>query len=228
MQKRWLNSLAIGATTVAMIATFVPAMAFAAAPTDKEAVTITGTGKVTVDADLAQLSFTLNAHEATAKAAYKKLTDQTKMVADTLSQFGVTGKDVQITWYSMYPTYKYNEKGQQSGVDYFDASRTVNVNLRKLDKVNEVLDALADKEIYSLSSVNYMLENRQDAQDKARELAVADAQRRAAAVAKSLGIKLGNIIGASEYNNDYGPIYGTGSEQVDVQMNLEVNYEIAH
>lgn len=227
MQKRWLNSLAIGATTVAMVATFVPAMAFAAAPANVEALTVTGSGKVTVAADLAQLSFNLTAHEKSAKEAYKKLTEQTKTVASTLSQFGITDKDVQITWYNMYPTYKYDEKGQQAGVDYFDASRTVNVNLRQLDKVNDVLDSLADKEIYSLSSVNYMLENRQDAQDKAREAASADAKRRAQAVAKTLGVNLGRVVGASEYNYDYGPIYGTGSELVDVTMNLEVNYEIA-
>lgn len=227
MQRRWFNSLAIGATTVAMVATFVPAMAFAAAPANMEAITVTGSGKVTVAADLAQLSFNLTAHEKSAKEAYKKLTEQTKTVATTLSQFGITDKDVQITWYNMYPTYKYDEMGQQSGVDYFDASRTVNVNLRQLDKVNDVLDALADKEIYSLSSVNYMLEKRVDAQDQAREAASTDAKRRADAIAKTLGVNLGRVVSAVEYNYDYGPIYGTGSELVDVTMNLEVSYEIA-
>jgi uncharacterized protein YggE len=231
--KRKLLLLGGAISFMFLMAAFLPVnAAMAAAIPEKNIVTVYGFGKTSVSPDKAMISVTVDAHEKTSKDVRKKIKEQRAALMVLLKSFGITSNDVQMTYYSVYPQYEFKENNERVATAY-DASASLNINVTAVDKVAEIIDAISESENsnVNVTGSSFMLEKRDDALDQAREMAAKDAMARVQKLAKSLNIKIGNIINVSELNTDYGyPYYATGSSSeptnIDVTMQLEVSYEI--
>jgi len=84
---------------------------------------------------------------------------------------------------------------------------TVNVTVRELSRLGEVLSAVVEAGANNIYGINFSVEDRETAVAEARQLAIEDAQAKAEAIAEEAGISLGDLINISVSSNDMPVTY---------------------
>jgi hypothetical protein len=77
----------------------------------------------------------------------------------------------------------------------------VNVTVRDLSTLSEVLSAVVDAGANNIYGINFNVENRDEAVAEARQLAIQDAKAKAEAIAEEAGVSLGEVINISVYSS---------------------------
>lgn len=91
----------------------------------------------------------------------------------------------------------------------YHVSNTVEVRIRQLDGVSRVLDTAVENGANNVWGVNFSIDKPEALEGKARELAAADAKKRAEVLAKLNGLTLGPIVSVTEtpgYGGPPGPL----------------------
>jgi uncharacterized protein YggE len=116
---------------------------------------------------------------------------------------------------------------------YYRVTNMVEVTIRALDSVGRVLKAATDAGANSQWGVTFELENDASLVSEARALAVKDAQRAAAELAKLTGVKLGEIVSVSEgeqsggYSAPQPMMRMAAAQEVPVERGeIQVHYEV--
>lgn len=201
-------------------------------------ITINGFAKVTAKNDIAMTTigyFNIDADIAKAQADNKKVMDA---VINDLKQLGIEEKDMR-TDYTMNPEYDYTQKGQV--FKGYRVTNNVTVKIRDLTKINQVLGLPAKDGANQVGGLSFTIDDTENLKTLARTKAMADAKRRAAQLANSLGVVLGEVVSYNDYEStDPGMYYGRGggmamdaaapavvaSGSNDVNMNVSITYKI--
>ena len=112
---------------------------------------------------------------------------------EALKAAGVAERDIQTRDVSVGSDY--DEAGRS---DDFVASNTVSILIRDLDRAGGVLDAAAQAGANNVYGPSLTRSNREGLEAKALEDAVANARKRAVALANAAGIELGAVTAISE------------------------------
>lgn len=176
-------------------------------------VSVTGNGIVYVTPDAASMSVGVNVIEVSLSEAQAKATTQMTAVLDALKAEGIDAKDIQTSNYSVNIMQNYDNNGMPSTITGYQVNNQVNVIVRDLAKVGEILDAAVNAGANSIYGVSFMVTDTADASSQARTMAVKDATARAEQLATAAGMKLGRVLSISEsYGYGYSPIaYAEGA-----------------
>jgi uncharacterized protein YggE len=82
----------------------------------------------------------------------------------------------------------------------------VNVTIRELGKVGDVLDRVVAAGATEVGNVSFMVSDASKALDQAREAAIADARRKAEVYAKASGVRLGRVEWINEDTGSGPPV----------------------
>jgi hypothetical protein len=95
----------------------------------------------------------------------------------------------------------------------FEVYQMVTVKVRKTETAGTVLSGVGEKNATDVSGLGFTIDDEEKYKSEARELAIADAKEQAEALAKQLGIKLGDMTGYYE-DMPYSPMpyYGMGGD----------------
>jgi uncharacterized protein YggE len=175
------------------------------------------------------------------KDVQDKNTKKMNAVIDFLKGFGIEDKDIKTINYNIYPRYNYENRIIPEIIGY-EISQTLEVKVRNLEKVGDILDKSVGVGINQVSSLRFWIDKDEDLKEQARKLAIDDAKEKAKNLASNLGVKLVNLVGFTEDNGYYPvPTYtkeagGVGGGEVaapDVQtgeneiiINVSLIYEI--
>lgn len=96
----------------------------------------------------------------------------------------------------MYPTYGYSGTAQR--INGYNASATLLIKVRNLDNVNNVIDQATGNGANQVSGLSFGVDDKTKQEGEARQMAVAEAKKKAEQAAKIAGFKLGRIINYSE------------------------------
>ncbi|MDD2758402.1 MAG: SIMPL domain-containing protein [Patescibacteria group bacterium] len=207
-------------------------------------ITVNGIGKVTGDNNIAVTTIgysNTNKEVSVAQAENKKVMDQ--VMAD-LKKMGMADKDLQ-TNYTIYPDYDYTaERGQI--LKGYKVSNSVTVKIRDLAKINDVLSLAGKYGATEVGGLSFTIDDSSNLKDQARTKAIEDVAKKADYLAKSLGVRLGNVVSYYENDASGGDYYkyssnvmaegggiGGGAPDVvaggskDVVMNVSITYELA-
>jgi uncharacterized protein YggE len=124
-------------------------------------------------------------------------------IIDATKSSGVAEKDITTSGFSLNPVYDYTTGGQIPRG--FEASQTLTVKVRDLDKVGDVLTAVTAAGANQAGGVSFGIDNPDAVQAEARAMAIEKAKAKAQVLAKSLGMSLGRITSFSEGSNGYYP-----------------------
>lgn len=164
---------------------------------DPTVITVSGEGKSTAAPDIAQLNFGVQVLRApTARAAMDALAKDMNAVLTAVKAAGIPEKDVATEGLSLMPAYDWNE-GKQISRGY-DASQSLRVKVRDLDKTSDVLAAAANAGANNVGGVNFIVDDPEKSRAEAREEAIAQAQEKAKVLADQLGLRLGKLKSFSE------------------------------
>ncbi len=209
-------------------------------------IAVSGEGRVFAAPDIADLSFGVQTgRQATAKQALAILKDRMNASLDAVKKAGIPEKDIRTESFWLNPVYDWTNGGQV--FRGFEASQSLRVKVRDLDKVSGVLEAATGAGANQAGGVNFTIDEPETKRSEAREKAIAQAKEKAQAIANDLGMSLGAIKGFNEggYGGYPSPMmardaYATGGAEAanqakdlslpageqEIVVNVSVNYEL--
>lgn len=163
---------------------------------------LTGEGKVDVAPDIASVSLGVNVDADTASQAMKEQATLMSNVFKALEKAGVENKDMQTGNISLNPRYDYSSRDNAPPkLIGYQATNTVNITVRKLEKVGSVLDAVVSAGGNTINSISFGLDDSSQALKDARKDAVRDALEKAELYADAAGYKVSRIVSMDEAGN---------------------------
>jgi uncharacterized protein len=207
---------------------------------DRDVITIDGTGKVTTKPDIAQVTVGVLSDAATVKLAQADNTKKMNDVIAAIKALDVKADDITTTNYNISPKIDWSS-GKQNIVG-FTVSQNIEVKIRDLDKVGDVLAKAGELGANQAGGVQFTIDDPKAVQADARSKAIEDARKKADVLAKQLGLTLVKVVSFSESGNSPVPMpymakamdlassagpapqIQTGTQ--DVVSNVNVTYEV--
>jgi uncharacterized protein YggE len=155
---------------------------------------VTGSGEATKAPDMAYLTLGVEADGPTASEALRRNSAQMEATIKTLRDAGVDKKDIQTSNLSVGARYDYSREGQAPRLIGYQATNTVSVKLRNLEKAGGVIDKAVASGSNRLDSISFGFADPKPLLNDARKSAVADARDRAGLYADAAGVKLGAVL----------------------------------
>ncbi|MDH7484657.1 MAG: SIMPL domain-containing protein [Anaerolineae bacterium] len=169
-----------------------------------QTITVVGQGSERIEPDIARVSVGVETSAETVSEAVAENASQMEAILAALKDIGIADKDIQTTNYSVYME-RYPESvalavGPEPGEAkaLYRVSNMVNVIIRDLDKVSAVLDGVIAAGANNIWGVSFGLDDPETARAEARAKAMADARKRAEALAELSQVKLGPVMAVSE------------------------------
>ena len=158
----------------------------------KREITVQGRGEVQARPDVARLTLSVNTGpQQSAKAALELLSRRFRAVAAAVKTLGIKEEDVKTTNLSINPQVDYSE-GRQI-LRGFVASESIEVKIRDLEKVGEVLARTTVEGVNQAGGIEFEIDDPEKLREQAEEKAIADARENAQRLARALGVGLGRV-----------------------------------
>lgn len=189
--------IAIAALLVLVVAALAgigrPETAESAGEAAREGITVNGVGRVSTVPDEAEFSLGVTTEGTTARRALAANSERMRALIGALKAAGVADRDIQTRDVSVGSDWDADGRS-----DDFVASNTVSVLIRDLDRAGSVLDAATRAGATNVYGPSLTRANRDDLEAKALEDALANARKRAEALAAAAGVRLGAVTAISE------------------------------
>jgi uncharacterized protein len=150
-------------------------------------------GKYEAAPDTAQIQFNVSVQEDSSQAAFQRASKNVEQVREVLRANAIDPKAANIGFFSVQPMYDWKNPKQK--VVGYRVTTDVTLKLKDFSKVAPITQQLADANVSESQSVNYILENIDEAKNKAVE----DAYRRARNSAETLAHASGRMLGELSY-----------------------------
>jgi uncharacterized protein YggE len=224
---------AVGALAIAAVATAgafsapsrtASAQDVAPVPLLPRTITVVGEGKVNVEPDIARINIGVEVLRPTVREASDANQEIVDSVLAALSAAGIPDEDMQTSNFSVYAErYGVNGPLAEDEVNY-RVTNTVNVTVRDLDTVGDILDAAIEAGANNIYGIEFAVDDTTAYASEARAAAVADSNARAEELASLTGVTLGEVLSVSEvigtatpYNNFRAEAVGMGGGGTSIQ-----------
>lgn len=218
--KRWQTSIAAGLAVVLIAAAAVyggPAVskvlregtalaaegsavsASSAAAEAQRTITVSGTGTISVDPDVAYVHFGVVTKAASAKAAQAENAKAFAAIEKVLKdEFGIPAEDVKTSGFSVHPEYQWVESRKKSEIVGYTASHSVTVTYRDMEGLGRLLDAVSQAGANQINGIRFGTEKSEMYELQALEKAMENARAKAEALAKAAGAPIKRVLHVSE------------------------------
>lgn len=205
----------------------------------KNTISVAGEGKVVAKPDIGQVSLSVISDAATVAAAQKDNTDKMNKITKAMKEAGIKEEDLKTTSYNISPRYQYSV-GKSTIIGY-EVSQTLEVKIRNLDKVGDILGKAAAAGANQVGALNFTFDDPEKLNSEARQKAITQAKQKAKDLASGLGVGLGKVVSFSEnFVGQPVPMYasdmlgkGGGGDvpeiqtgQNEIQVSVSISYEI--
>lgn len=168
---------------------------------------VSGRGEVYLIPDIAYINIGTRSEALDVATALADNNKQAKSISAVLSEMGIDPLDIQTTAFNVYPYQNYGMDGLPMDLKYV-VENTVNVKVRDLNRLGEVLDAVIRSGANQINGISFDVEDRKQAESEARRLAIQDATEKAQELAGLASISLGEVQNISVYSNgNPQPVY---------------------
>ncbi|HVI78013.1 MAG TPA: SIMPL domain-containing protein [Candidatus Acidoferrum sp.] len=149
-------------------------------------------GKFEAPPDTAQLQFSISVQDDTSQKAYQGASRNVEQVRQVLRANGIDPKLASFGFLSVQPVYEWKPKQHVVG---YRVTSDVLLKLKDFSKVGAITQQLADANVSETQTLNYTLEN----MDEAKNHSVEDAYRRARNSAEIIAHASGRTLGDLSY-----------------------------
>lgn len=177
-----------------------------AAPETPRTLNVSGVGIMYLTPDIVYINIGVNTQRENAAEAVDLNKTQTNAVIQAIKDFGVAEKDIRTTNFSIWSNPQYDPSGQITGTMYV-VDNTVNVTVRDLEKLGDLLDAAVSAGANSIYSIQFDVEDKAAATKEARAKAVENAKTEAQELADTAGVTLVEIKDINYYESSPTPYF---------------------
>jgi uncharacterized protein YggE len=158
-------------------------------PKEVNTLSISGYAEKNLAPDTASLSIGVVVQAQTAKDATNKNAGMMNAVINEIKTLGLQDKDIQTSFISIQPVYKYN--GAPT-IEAYSASNNVQVTTKMLDNLSDIIDISTAAGANQIGGVSFSVsqEKQKELQEVLLTEAVSDASSRANNLAKKLNVKI--------------------------------------
>lgn len=149
--------------------------------------------------DMASFSTGVETRAPTATAALRQNSAQTEILFKQLKSLGIAEKDLQTSGINLSADYEYVQATNQNRFVGYRVNNQVNVKIRDIAKLGQILDALvSDGGATNLNGPYFSIADDSGLKKQAREKALATAKEQAMIYAKAAGYSDVRMISVSE------------------------------
>jgi uncharacterized protein YggE len=167
-------------------------------------VTVSGTGEIKVQPDEIMLNLAVETRAKTLEEARKQNDDKAASILIYLKKYGVDPKHVQTAFMNVQPDYR-NDYGQTTP-EFYMATKTIAVLVKKVDKFDELLSGIYKAGANRVDGIELRTSELKKYRDQARKLAVQAAKEKALLLTTELGSKVGRVYSISENSGGAYPV----------------------
>ena len=155
-------------------------------------IVVSGTGRVAVDPDVADLRLGVAVSRPTVEAARSAAAEAMTAILSAISAAGVARRDVRTSLLSVQPRYDYRDGKPPTLVGY-DLANVVEVTARDLASLGAIVDGALSAGATSLDGLSFRVDDPREAERAARIAAVAEARSRAEVLAEAAGVAISGV-----------------------------------
>jgi uncharacterized protein YggE len=155
-------------------------------------IVVSGTGRVAVDPDVADLRLGVAIARPTVEAARAAAAEAMAAILAAVGAAGVERRDVRTTLLSVQPRYDYRD-GKAPALTGYELANVVEVTVRDLGVLGPVVDGALTAGATSLDGLAFRVDDPREAERAARTAAVANARARAEVLAEAAGVALAAV-----------------------------------
>jgi uncharacterized protein len=204
---------------------------------NESGISVSGNGQVSVDPDIAYITFGVSAVADSAQRSQVKAAESMTKVVETLTTLGITSEKIETSTFMVNPLLNY-ESGKTPKITGYKCDNQIRVTVDNLRVVGGLIDAGIAAGANSVSSISFAIKDEKKAKLEALENAVQDAKDKAAAIAKASGVEIKKVSSIVEGGANITPMefsrtmMATNSEtpimsgKIKVYATVTVNYEI--
>jgi uncharacterized protein YggE len=153
---------------------------------------VTGTGRVPVGPDLADLRLGVSTTRPTVEAARAASAATMTAILAALDRAGVARRDVQTSLLSVQPQYDYRD-GRAATLTGYQLADLVAVTVRDVGRVADVIDGALRAGATSLDGLSFRVADASAPEREARLAAMSAARQRADDLARAAGLTIAGV-----------------------------------
>lgn len=159
-------------------------------------ITVTGTGRLLVEPDVAVVEVGVVTQADTAGEALTENNEQVQAVIDALQEQDIPAENIQTQTIQLQPVYRQPGPNQQAPpeVQGFEARNIVQIRVENIDNLGSVLDTAVEAGGNLIQSIRFEVTNQEDMFDQLLEEAMNDAQQKATVLAGISDTQLGEVL----------------------------------
>lgn len=189
----------LGAVVAGPLLSIHPTLATDPAATPPEhTISVTGTGRVVLTPDTADVRLGVTTTAKTVKAARAAAATAMTAVIASLRSRGIADKDIQTTTLSLQPTYNYSIGSNPPAVTGYSLTNAIAVTIRDLGKLGDAIDGALGAGATSLDGVAFRVADQSGAETQARQAAIAEASAAAKTLADAAHVSISGVASISE------------------------------
>ena len=161
-------------------------------------ISVSGTGRMIISPDIADLRLGVTAEATTVAAARDANARAMSDVIAALRKVGIAERDIQTTTLSLTPVNAYPSDGQRPRLTGYSLSNAIVVTIRNLDQVGDAIDGALGAGATSMDGIAFRVADQAAAEKQAREAAMAEAKAKAQTLASAAGVSISGVAAISE------------------------------
>jgi len=194
-RKRWPFAL----VTLTLLSSCAPALGQVSPPEgagsiqeDRGTIQVTGQAQVTVPADRAHITFSVETEGSTAGEATSANASLMEQVIAAIRRMNLPGADLETFGYALLPEYEVSREGTGTRtISGYRVQNTLRVTLPDVATVGPVLDRAVEAGANRVANLQFDASDTREARTQALREAVAQAREQAQTIAVAMGVRLG-------------------------------------
>lgn len=181
-------------------------------------ITVIGEGQSAGVPDMAVVSLGVRHQADSALEAVNATSEALEQVLARLTAMGIAARDVQTASLKLNQIWDRRSQSGQSLPGSFEASNVLNLRVRDLDRLGEVLKAALAGGANTLSGLRFGFDNSRPLEDAARRAAVSDAMAKANLYAEAAWVTLGPVLSITETGGGPAPVMRAASMRMAAEV----------
>ena len=184
---------------ILIVLPFVAATALAQAPPSPppETITVSGTGRVTLQPDRYTFTAGVQTQAATVEDAVSENNTRVSAVVAALKKAGAADADVRTSGFSIFPQQDY-QQGHLPRVIGYQVTNNITVTRKQVSDAGRLLQAAINAGVNTASSLSFDVSDPRRGRDEGLRAAFEDARAKAAILAAAAGRTLGRAMTINE------------------------------
>ena len=178
----------------------LPAFAAEIPDTQGPIMVVTGLGQTDVKPDRAEVTLAVVSSGKSLGELQDQNSRTVNRVVDSLLELGLSRHQIETTGYNAWPQYAYGDRGDKQPPEIigYQIRNQITITLDDLQSIGRIVDTSLKAGANEVQNIAYSLKDYNSIQAQALSQACTNANIKANAIARALGIKVGAIVSVKE------------------------------